>query len=887
MNRSSVLLQAAYAACRFLIQERDLPALLQGLCDRLAGHGVYSSALVVLLDQEAGGMITAETGLGEHITPVMGELREGRLPDCGARVLQSDSNEAVLCAACSCRLCSMPGEPVSSLAFCAPLRCSSSLSGFFILQLPPSIEPAPEEAAIVTELAEAITQALRQLFVFEAVKFREQELKQAEERYELALHASQAGLWDWNIKTGEMYTSPDQWELLDYREGSGNPATARRFIHPEDRERVLALLNEHLAGSTEEYRIEYRVREQNGEWAWFLDRGRVVERDENNMPVRMTGTHQNITLQKRQEQALAVVQQQLHDAVDVERNFLQTVIDSAGDPVMVIDLDFNLLLINQAAALLVRGNGEIETLQGRKCHQLFCGAGTPCQDLRFPCPVTEIRNQQQPATLIHNPYHGNSVNNTFELEVSPLRDGQGQLYGIIEVARDITDRLRIEKELRDSQSHLYRLAHHDTLTGLPNRLLFRDRLTQSISKAERNRTGVAILFLDLDRFKNINDTLGHDVGDALLVEVAVRLQRQCRQSDTVARLGGDEFVFVLEAVGNRKDAAVVAEKIMAALAEPIAAKGHALSITTSIGIAIFPGDSDEIEGVIKCADIALYSAKEFGRSNFQFYRREIADNGRRLQLDERQFREAMQSGALRLDYVPQYALNGGQLVGFESQIHWNHPQMGRLLPDAFLAAAEECGMLAAVSLWGLEKICLTLQSWQEQEAGCVPIVVPITSRQLLDPDFFPLLEQLLARYAISPGLLMFGLREQAVADASAQELEVLGRIGRLGIGLAVDDFGAGRCSLVRLQQVAIRRLAVNRQLLACVPADQQAATLVAAIIALAHTLGLTVLADGVEQEEQLVFLRAHGCDQAQGPQLGAPLAGEKAFVLLQSRAKGG
>jgi EAL domain-containing protein (putative c-di-GMP-specific phosphodiesterase class I) len=247
----------------------------------------------------------------------------------------------------------------------------------------------------------------------------------------------------------------------------------------------------------------------------------------------------------------------------------------------------------------------------------------------------------------------------------------------------------------------------------------------------------------------------------------------------------------------------------------------------------------------------------------------------------------MQSGGLCLDYVPQYALNDGQLVGFESQLHWNHPEMGRLLPDAFLAAADECGMLAAVSLWVLEKICLSLQSWQEQELACVPVAVPITSRQLLDPDFLPLLERVLARYAISPALLMFGLREHTLADVSAQELDILGRIGRLGIGLAVDDFGAGSCSLARLQRVAIKRLAVNRQLLACVPADQEAATLVAAIISFAHTLGLTVLADGVEQEEQLVFLRAHGCDQAQGPQLGPPLSGEKAGVLLQSPAKGG
>jgi len=886
MKRASILLQAAYAVCRLLIRERDLPALLQGICDRLTGEGAYRSALLVLLDQEAGGMITAETGLSQQVAPIMAELREGRLPECGARLLRVDSDEATVCSGGHCTLCTVAGNQSPPLALCVPLRCSSSLSGFLIVHLPPAIEPSPEEVGVATELAEAVTQVLRQLFVFEAVKFKEQELRQAEERYELALHASQAGLWDWNIKTGEMYTSPDQWELLDYREGDEAPGTSRRFIHPEDRERVLAVLNEHLTGKTDEYRIEYRVREQDGEWAWFLDRGKVVERDENNMPIRMTGTHQNITLQKRQEQALAAVRQQLHDAVDVERNFLQTVIDSAGDPVMVIDLDFNLLLINQAAARLVRGNGQVATLRGQKCYHLFGGADVPCQDPRFPCPVAAVKNQQRPVKLMHNPFHGNSVNNTFELEVSPLADSQGALYGIIEVARDVTDRLRIEKELRDSQSHLYRLAHHDTLTGLPNRLLFRDRLTQAISKAGRNRTGVAILFLDLDRFKHINDTLGHDVGDDLLVEVAARLQRQCRQSDTVARLGGDEFVFVLEAVGSRKDAAVVAEKIMAALTVPIHVKDHILAITTSIGIALFPEDSDELEGVIKCADTALYAAKEIGRSNFQFYQLDIAKNGQRPQLGERQFREALQSGGLRLDYLPQFELQGRRLVGLKSLFHWDHPEMGLLLPGAFLAAADECGMLANVSRWQMEEVCRDLRSWHEQGLACVPVTVTLTSRQLLHPDFLPMLERALGRYAINPGLLTLELRERAVANAAAQALDILARIGGLGLGLAVDDFGVDRCPLARLQQVGVSRLAVNRELLAAVPADPEAATLAAAVVALGHALGLTVLADGIEREDQLVFLRTHGYDQGQGPQFAPPLSGAKASLLLRPPAMG-
>ena len=886
MSRTSTLLHAAYAVCRFLIQERDLPSLLQGICDRLVDGQGYRSALLVLIDQEAGGMITAETGLGERIGPVMDDLRQGRLPECGVRVLQGESDEAHVCRDGACSLCATPRPHLPSTAVCAPLRCSSTLSGFMILQLPLALEPDADETSLIAELAESVTQALRQLILFEAFRFREQELQQAEERYELALQASQAGLWDWNIKTGEMYTSPDQWELLDYREGDEASGVTRRFIHPEDRERVLAVLNEHLTGSTDEYRIEYRVCEPDGEWSWFLDRGQVVERDENSMPVRMTGTHQNITLQKRQEQALAAVQQQLHDAVDVERTFLQTVIDSAGDPVMVIDLDFNLLLINQAAARLVHGNGEIDTLQGQKCYHLFCAADLPCRDARFPCPVAAVKERPRPAKLLHNPYHGNRVNNTFELEVSPLRNSQGELYGIIEVARDVTDRLRIEKELRESQSHLYRLAHHDTLTGLPNRLLFRDRLTQAINKAERNRTGVAVLFLDLDRFKQINDTLGHDVGDDLLVEVAARLQRQCRQSDTVARLGGDEFVFVLEAITNRKDAVGVGEKIMTALAAPIRVKGHDLAITTSIGVALFPEDATDLEGVLKCADIALYAAKEIGRSTVQVYRPDMAPDGRRPQLGADQFRAAMQQGGFGLEYLPQTTLTDGQVVGLKAQLYWDHPEMGRLLPRAFLAAADECGLLVEVSRWELERVCRDLHAWRARGAVCVPVTVKLSSRQLAHPEWLPLLEDLVGRHGVGPEMLLLEIRERVLAQAGASTLATLARIGQLGLNLSVADFGGEECPPGRLQHAPVCRLAIGSDLLAEVPRNRRTAFLTAAIIALGHALSLTLLADGIERDDQKTFLRDHACDLIQGPACGPPLTSAKVAEQLHARTQG-
>ncbi len=871
---------------RFLLQERDLANMLQGICDRLVVGGLNQSALLVLLDQDSGGVITADAGSGERFKPIMARLREGQLSECGTQVLQAEEGETFLCTECQCGACSDAEGQSASRVLCAAIRCSPGFFGFLALQLPPGVEPTALECQIVADLAESVTLALRQLFAEEAAKQREQELRRIEERYELALHASQAGLWDWNIKTGEMYTSPDQWELLDYRDNNGgDTAAARRFIHPDDRDNVLTLLNEHLTGKTDEYRIEYRVREEDGEWTWFLDRGRVVERDENNMPVRMTGTHQNISLQKKQDQAVAVVQQQLHAAVDYERNFLQTVIDSAGDPVMVIDLDFNLLLINQSAARLVQGNGDIALMGGQKCYRLFCGADVPCQDLRFPCPVAEVKAHHRSLKLIHNPYHGNGVNNVFELEVSPLKDSQGELYGIIEVARDITDRLRIEKELRDSQSNLYRLAHHDTLTGLPNRLLFRDRLNQAISKAGRSRTGVAILFLDLDRFKVINDTLGHDIGDALLIEVAVRLQRQCRQSDTVARLGGDEFIFILEDVGNREDASVVAAKIMAALTVPVFIRGHELNITTSIGISLFPDDSREIEEVLKFADMALYAAKAVGRSNFQFYRQGIPQAVQQPQFDDQQFRVAIETGQLFLDYLPQYELSSGNIVGIESFLHWNHPQMGLLQPDAFIPAAHECGVLAEVSAWLMREVCRFLKSWQQQRGRWLPVTVNIAFRQLLEPDFLTMVEQVTSQYEIPAAMLVFELREREVNDATVQGLESIEKLGSVGLGLAVDDFGADRCSLSRLQHLPLRRLTINRELLSNVPTDQRAATLVAAIIGLGHSLGLLVLADGVEQDAQLAFLRLHGCDQVQGSLLSPHLTGDKVLSLPLAHEK--
>ena len=625
-DQQGELLRAINEVYRYLLTENDLPNLLQGICDRLIVKELFVSSLIVFIDETTGGMITAEAEFADRFQEIMVHLREGVLPPCGLRVLEDPALSTVFCRSEKCIVCNTFPQGSAFTGICTAIRCTPALYGFLVVhtRLPVGERKSSSfDVDSFSQVGEAVAHALRQLFDKEEAKHREEEMLLVEERYELALLASQAGLWDWNIQTGEMYTSPNQKEYLDYRSVDRGPGPTKRVIHPDDKEQVLSVLNAHLVGKSDEYRIEYRVKDVDGEWAWYLDRGRVVERDDKNMPVRMTGTHQNITLQKHREQALAAIQQQLHNAVDHERSFLQTVIDSAGDPVMVIDLQFNILLINRTAAGLSNASAAAGIMQGQKCYELFCNAGYPCEDQRYPCPIKAIREKDSQVKLLHNPYHGNGINNTFELDVSPLRNADGQLYGIIEVARDITDRLRIEDELRGSQSKLYRLAHHDTLTGLPNRLLFRDRLNQALIKAGRVEKSVAVMYLDLDRFKQINDTLGHDIGDDLLVEVANRLKRQCRASDTVARLGGDEFVFVLDGISSKKDVAAIAEKIVDVMQEQMHIKEHVIAISTSLGIALYPDDSSNIDEVIKCADMALYKAKEKGRNTFCFYQRSL------------------------------------------------------------------------------------------------------------------------------------------------------------------------------------------------------------------------------------------------------------------------
>ncbi len=854
---------------RHMLAEEDLPDLLQGICDRLIEKNININAWVALVDKKADNIVTAEAGLGEYFAPIADQLKEGIIPECGAKVLGEKSGFAALNPDCTCNTYFQHNNGANGIPVSLSIYCDPSLYGFLIIQPPQGITIAEDELEELTKLSKSIGIALHRLFSAIDCKSREDQLQQLEERFDLALHASQAGLWDWNIKTGEMHTSPNKVKSIDPQESSAkSPIPWKDLIHPDDKAKVLSSLNDHLTGKLKTYRVEYRLKGDDGEWRWFIDKGKVVERDEHNVPLRMTGAHQDITLRKKDDAALSLVQQQLHERVIGERTFLQSVIDGASDPVITIDLDYNILLINAAAGKIM--GVDPQEARKQKCYKVFHKNDLPCRDKRFPCPVQHIQESGRPVTLLHNPLHGNNINNTFELEVSPLKDKVDSLCGIIEVARDISDRLRIEEELRESKTRFYKLAHHDILTGLPNRLLFRDRLERAVAKSLRNESLIAIMFMDLDRFKHVNDTLGHDTGDRLLIEVSKRLTSQCRKSDTVARLSGDEFIFMLDDITNPRDVAGIAKKIMTAIVEPIQIEAHRLFISTSIGISIYPLDAEDMDQVIKCADQALYRAKGEGRNTFKFYQEDLYVEEESMPLLEVQVPDALQMEQFMLEYQPQFDLYSGKLIGLEALLRWNHPDHGVIMPGEFINVAEEAGMMQAIGKWVMQEVCDQIDTWRLEGLAPVPVTINVTLEQLLDPDFVSLVSGLIQNYNLTPELIEIEVTEASIGDDLEEVVSILRRISQFGVRLAIDNFGVSDIALDYLEYFPLDRIKIDQSLVRNIVNDKNMAKIVSVIILLAHNLGITVLAEGIEHQDQLDLLKELNCEQVQGFLLAKP-----------------
>ena len=460
---------------------------------------------------------------------------------------------------------------------------------------------------------------------------------------------------------------------------------------------------------------------------------------------------------------------------------------------------------------------------------------------------------------------------------TPLVDSAGKVMGFASLVQDITERLNTERTI-------HYMAHHDALTGLPNRRLMQDRLNQAIMAARRKQRHVAVLFLDLDRFKVINDTLGHDTGDFLLKDVARRLVTCVREVDTVSREGGDEFVVILPDLERPEHARVVADKIIEELSRPIDIAGQDIHITPSVGISHYPNDATDVQQLLKHADNAMYQAKDAGRNTVRFFTSDLNFLlSRRLEVESR-LRKAMENEEFFLRYQPQVGIPDGRICGMEALIRWNDPQKGEIHPKDFVFVAEELGLIVPIGEWVFRTACQQLRHWQAEGLPPVTISVNISPRQFMSRRLVSSLLSIVRETGADPRFIELEITETMIMRNIEQSIETLAQLRAVGMQVAVDDFGVGYSSLGQLSRLPASSMKIDRSFVMNVPGDVQGSSITEAIIAMAKRLKLRVIAEGVETRPQLEFLRANHCDAFQGFLFSKPVTALEATAMLKAQA---
>jgi diguanylate cyclase (GGDEF)-like protein/PAS domain S-box-containing protein len=481
--------------------------------------------------------------------------------------------------------------------------------------------------------------------------------------------------------------------------------------------------------------------------------------------------------------------------------------------------------------------------------------------------------QRQPYTMEYRIRTAQGVEKWIWERGVGVQGEQGEVVALEGFVSDITER-------KLSEQRMTQLAQFDTPTGLPNRILLHDRLAQSLTQARRHDRKVGMLFVDLDRFKLVNDTLGHYAGDLMIAEVGRRLTRCVRAGDTVGRISGDEFAVVLADLAHADDAAVVAQKLLVALAEPYHLAGSEAFATASIGIAVYPGDGDDAEDLLRNADMAMYRVKESTRNAYCFFTAEMnLRSAEKMQLNN-DLRHAIERNEFVLHYQPKVELGNGALTGFEALLRWNHPTRGLVPPGQFVPALEESGLIVPVGEWVLREACAQIGRWQRAGLRPVPVAVNLSAKQFRRRDLDEVVSKALAEAGVAPALLELEITESCLMEDPDQAVRLLHDLRDAGVRISVDDFGTGYSSLSYLTRLPLSALKIDRSFVRDAATNPEAASIVRAVIDMAHNLRFTVVAEGVETPQQVAFLRQHACDQAQGYHFGRPASAEQNLPWL-------
>ncbi|MEA3410687.1 MAG: EAL domain-containing protein [Pseudomonadota bacterium] len=556
-----------------------------------------------------------------------------------------------------------------------------------------------------------------------------------------------------------------------------------------------------------------------------------------------------------------------------QKKLLHTVLDGVRESIMVIDPDHNMLLMNKTARESMQLHA-VSDPQHPKCYEVFRGVHAPCHGEETPCPLNTVISSGEPATVVHVCTGENGLVRYLELVATPVPGTGDAPEGIIETARDITPQFLTQQRLEDQKEVLERLAHHDTLTGLPNRLLFLDRLQQAIGKARRNNRHLAVLFIDLDKFKPINDNFGHATGDVVLKIVARRLRDGVREEDTVARLGGDEFTVVVEDLNRSEHASVLAQKLIRVLQEPVEVEGKSLSVSASVGISLFPQDGETASELLSNADAAMYKAKHERRGTLRFFTEDMTERAFERVLMEAHLRRALERREFVLYYQSEVHLRTGALIGLEALVRWEHPEMGLLPPARFVPLAEDTGLILDLGEWILRTACARMAAWRRSGLKLARVAVNITANQLQDEGFPPMVDRILFETGCLAEWLELEVTENILMEQKSKSPRVLDTLTSLGIHLALDDFGSGCSSLADLARSPLSKLKIDGTFVRGVAPGSPESAIAHAAIAMGKSLGLEVIAEGVETEAQKAFLRSAGCYEVQGYVYGHPMPEE-------------
>jgi len=683
------------------------------------------------------------------------------------------------------------------------------------------------------------------------------EIKEREDRLRLALWGSGDEFWDLDMDSGVLV------RLSSDRRGNQREESVvvydwvRETVHPDDQRAIAQRLDDHITGKTQLFESEQRIRLAGGSWIWVLARGKIVERNEAGRPLRICGTVRNVTATREAER---------------ERRIAQEVIGSMSEAVSVTDLDFRFVSINPAFTRIT-GWQENE-VQGRSAALMNCSQHSPehYQSLRDAL----ARDGHWRGELWQRRKDGEEFLSW--LQATEVRDARGQRTHFVQVITDITERKRNEQELRY-------LANFDTLTGLPNRTLLFERLGHAVIRARRGGRKVAVLFLDLDRFKHVNDSMGHAAGDRMLKAAGSRLRDNVRDGDTVARIGGDEFNVVLEDLSDAMEAERVAQKLIAAFEMPLELDdGQEVVISPSIGISLYPDHAQTPTDLLKFADTAMYQAKDHGRKTYKVYT-ESMDAAARLRATlVGALRKALERGEFRLVYQPKLSLLDERITGVEALLRWNSEDLGEISPSTFIPIAEETGLIVEIGDWVLDQACRQLAAWNRAGLRDVSMSVNISVLQLQRGELTQRLCDVLADNDMAPNQLELELTESMIMANAEQSITTLRQLKAVGVTIAIDDFGTGYSSLAYLKRLPIDTLKIDKEFVGDITTDPDDEAITATVITMAHSLGLNVVAEGVEIAEQVEYLREQGCDEVQGHWLSHPLPPEQCFGFLQERA---